>query len=151
MIGWLGNAYLWVLAIHVIFVMFLMAALFMMPRFLVYHLEAVPGSDETARWVEREERLRRIIMNPSLIIVWILGLMLAANSGLFDGADGIGWLHAKLTLVIALSAYHGWLIGVMKKVQCGERPLSGTALRWLNELPGLLAIPIVILVFVKPF
>jgi protoporphyrinogen IX oxidase len=151
MAGWLGNAYLWIVSAHVIFVIFLMAALFMLPRFLVYHLEAVEGSDEAARWVDREQRLVRIILNPSLLIVWVLGIMLAVNSGLFDGAAGLGWLHAKLTLVVALSAYHGWLIGVTKKVQRGLRPLSGTAMRWLNELPGLLAIPIVILVFVKPF
>lgn len=151
MTGWLGGAYLWVMATHVIFVIFLMAALFMMPRYFVYHLEAEPGSPEVARWIDRENKLRRIILNPSIIIVWILGLMLAANSGLFDGTDGLGWLHAKLVLVIGLSAYHGWLIGLGKKLARGERPITSRRLRMLNEVPGLVAIPVVILAFVKPF
>ena len=81
MIGWLGGAYLWVMSLHVIFVIFLMASLFMMPRYFVYHQESDPGSPEEARWVTRENALRRIIMNPSITLVWIFGLMLAANGG----------------------------------------------------------------------
>lgn len=147
MIGFLGAAYLWVVAAHVIFVIFLMASLFMMPRYFVYHQESAPGSEEEARWVDREDKLRRIIMNPSLAIVWLLGLMLAAHGGTW----GQGWFIAKLALVTFLSAYHGWLVGYGKALQRNERRLSGRALRMLNEIPGLVAIPVVILVFVKPF
>ena len=81
MIGWLGDAYLWVKAAHVIFVIFWMAGLFMLPRYLVYHQEAAPGSPEAALWTTREHKLRRIILTPSMIAVWVLGLMLAANLG----------------------------------------------------------------------
>jgi protoporphyrinogen IX oxidase len=151
MTGWLGAAYLWVVAFHVIFVIFWMAALFMLPRFLVYQCEAAPGSAEFTAWTERINRLRRIIMTPAMIVVWILGVLLSLNVGLLDGGAGLGWLHSKLLLVLAMSAYHGWLIGAARKIAAGERPLSGRALRLINEVPGLLAIPIVILVFVKPF
>jgi hypothetical protein len=81
MIGFLGNAYLWVKAAHIIFAIFLMAGMFMMPRFFVYHQECEPGSDEDRKWIEREDKLRRIIVNPSILILWILGLMLMMNIG----------------------------------------------------------------------
>ena len=100
-----------------------------------------------ARWLDREDRLRRIILNPSLILVWLFGLMLAVHGGFWMQ----GWFHAKLALVLALSGYHGWVIGYFRKLRRGLRPLSGRALRLLNEVPGVIAIAVVILVFVKPF
>ena len=145
--GFLGVTMLWVKAAHVIFVIFLMAGLFMMPRFFVYHHQVPPGSDEDRQWIEREDRLRRIILNPSLIIVWVLGLMLAFNGGYWSQ----GWFHAKLLLVLGLSGYHGWTIGYAKKLAKGERPLSEKRLRMLNEVPGVAAAVIVILAVVRPF
>ncbi|MGN6595045.1 CopD family protein [Sphingopyxis terrae] len=145
--GFLGVAMLWVKAAHVIFVIFLMAGLFMMPRFFVYHHQCAVGSDEDRKWIEREDRLRKIILNPSLVIVWILGLMLAFNGGYWSQ----GWFHAKLLLVLLLSGYHGWTIGYFKKLKRGERPLSEKRLRMLNEVPGVAAAIIVILAVVRPF
>jgi protoporphyrinogen IX oxidase len=139
--------YLWIKAAHVIFVIFWMAGLFMLPRFLVYHQEAAPDSPENALWIERERRLIRIILNPAMIIVWILGLVLAVKSGAFVQA----WFSLKLLLVVALSGYHGWMSAYAKKLARGERSLSGKALRLANEIPGLAAAVIVILVIVKPF
>lgn len=146
-IGFLGAAYPWVLAGHVIFVIFLMASLFMMPRFFVYHHQTVIGSDEDKAWIDREDRLRRIIMNPSLIIVWIFGLMLAFNIGAWSE----GWFHAKLLLVIILSGFHGWMVGYSRKLARGERPWPEKRLRMINEVPALLVTLVVILVIVKPF
>lgn len=146
-IGFLGGAYLWVKAAHMIFVIFLMAALFMLPRFFIYHHPVASGSAEDSLWIEREDRLRRIILNPSIVLVWVLGLALAAHLGLWRE----GWFHAKLALTIALSAYHGWLIGLFKKFRRGERPITERALRLWNEVPGIAAIVIVILVIVRPF
>lgn len=75
----LAGAYLWIVAAHVIFVIFWMAGLFMLPRYLVYHQEALAAgrSDEAALWVEREGKIRSIILTPAMIVVWILGLTLA--------------------------------------------------------------------------
>lgn len=145
--GFLGVTMLWVKAAHVIFVIFLMAGLFMMPRFFVYHHQCAVGSDEDRKWIEREDRLRKIIINPSLVLVWILGLMLAFNGGYWSQ----GWFHAKLLLVLLLSGYHGWTIGYFKKLKRGERPLSEKRLRMLNEVPGVAAAIIVILAVVRPF
>ena len=70
-------AYPWVKAAHVIFVIFWIAGLFMLPRFYVYHQETTPGSAEDRAWIEREDRVRTIILTPAMILVWLLGLMLA--------------------------------------------------------------------------
>lgn len=137
---------LWIKAGHIIFVIFLMAGLFMMPRFFVYHQQCAVGSDEDKKWIEREDRLRRIILNPSLVIVWVFGLMLAFNGNYW----GQGWFIAKFLLVIALSGYHGWTIGYFKKLQKGERPLTEKQLRLLNEVPGAAAAIIVILAVIRP-
>jgi putative membrane protein len=147
MIGLLGSAYLWVKAGHIIFVIFWMAGLFMMPRFFVYHQEAAPGSEEERRWVDREDRLLRIILKPSIVVVWLFGLLLALDTGAFTQ----GWFHLKLAVVLGLSGYHGWMVGYARKLKAGQRSLSGKALRILNEVPGMAAAIIVIMAIVKPF
>lgn len=139
--------YLWLKAGHIIFVIFWMAGLFMLPRFFVYHQEAETGSAEAARWVDREQKLLKIILLPSIILVWLLGLALAGSIGAFSQ----GWFHAKLLLVLLLSGYHGYLSAYARKLAQGERPLTGKKLRLLNEVPGVAVALIVILVIVKPF
>ena len=146
-IGFLGPAYLWVKAAHVTFVIFWLAGLFLLPRFYVYHHETPTGSPEDRAWIEREARVRSIILTPAIIIVWVLGLMLAFNIGAWNQ----GWFHAKLAFVILLSAYQGWLSAYGKKLARGERPLSNKAVRMLNEVPGVAAAIIVVLVIVRPF
>jgi protoporphyrinogen IX oxidase len=145
--GWLGNAYLWIKAAHIIFVIFWMAGLFMLPRFFVYHQESPEGSDEEKRWIEREKRLLKIILNPAMIIVWVFGLALAVDVGAFNQ----GWFHIKLLVVLALSAYHGWMSAYAKKLARGERTMEGRMLRLLNEVPGAAAAIIVVMAIVKPF
>ena len=145
--GFLGLAYPWVLAAHITFVIIWMAGLFLLPRFYVYHQETAVGSPEDRAWIEREARVRSIILNPAMIVVWILGLMLAVNIDAFHQ----GWFHAKLLLVILLSGYQGWLGSYGKKLANGQRPLSGRAVRMINEIPGVAAAIIVVLVVVKPF
>ena len=139
--GWLGLAYPWVKAAHVTFVIFWMAGLFLLPRFYVYHQEAAVGSPEDRAWIERESRVRSIILNPAMVVTWVLGLMLAFNVDAFHQA----WFHAKLLLVIALSGYQGWLGSYGKKLANGQRPLSGKAVRMINEIPGIAAALIVVL------
>ena len=153
MSGFLGAAYDWVKAAHLIFVIFWMAGLFMLPRYLVYHQEALAAgkADEAAAWVEREAKIRSIILTPSMIVVWVLGLALAVNLGLLDGAGGLGWLHAKLLLVVLLTGYHGWTVGYAKKLAAGKPTLTGRHLRMINEIPALAVTAIVVLVIIKPF
>jgi putative membrane protein len=145
--GWLGLAYPWVKAAHVTFVIFWMAGLFLLPRFYVYHHETAAGSPEDRAWIEREARVRSIILTPALLVVWILGLMLAFHLDLW----GQGWFSAKLALVVLLTGYQGWLGAYGKKLANGERPLSNRAVRMINEIPGVAAAIIVVLVIVRPF
>jgi len=151
MTGFLGMAYLWVKAAHIIFVIFWMAGMFILPRYLVHHQEALGDAAESAKWVERETKLRRVILSPAMAIVWLLGIALALNAGLIDGTAGLGWLHAKLLLVVLLSGYHGWAVGYAKKLAAGAPTLAGRQLRMLNEVPALAVTLIVILAVVKPF
>ena len=139
--------YLWLKAGHIIFVIFWMAGLFMLPRYFVYHQEAESGSPENAVWIEREAKLRNIILTPSLVIVWILGLALAFSTDAWSQ----GWFHAKLVFVILLSGYHGWLVSYSRKLARGEHPIPGKRLRLLNEVPGVAAALIVVLAVIKPF
>ncbi|MBH1997955.1 MAG: CopD family protein [Sphingomonadaceae bacterium] len=144
---WLGAAYPWVKAAHVIFVIFLMAGLFMVPRFFIYHQECAPGSDEDRKWIDRERRLIKIILNPSLVLVWVFGLMLMVQIGAWH----FGWFHLKLLFVLGLSGYHGWTVSYAKKLAKGQRPMTDRKLRLLNEIPGIAAAVIVIAVIVQPF
>jgi putative membrane protein len=119
----------------------------MLPRFYVYHQESAPGSDEEQRWIEREKKLRKIIISPAMILVWIFGLLLAHVIGAWSQP----WFLAKFAIVVALSGYHGWMVDYGKKLEWGIRPVSGRALRIMNEVPGLAVVLIVVLVIVRPF
>lgn len=139
--------YEWIKAAHVIFVIFWIAGLFMLPRYYVYHQEAPAGSAEEKKWIERERKLRHIIITPAMLMVWALGLLLAYTLEAWAQT----WFQLKFALVVALSAYHGWMIGYGRKLERGERPVSGRTLRLMNEVPGAATALIVILVIVKPF
>ncbi|RVQ67706.1 CopD family protein [Croceicoccus ponticola] len=143
----LALLYPWLKVGHLVFVIFWMAGLFMLPRFFVYHQEALAGSEEATRWVERESRLRKIILNPAIVMVWVFGLALAFTAD----AWGQGWFHLKLLFVLSLSGYHGWMSVYAKRLARGEPTLTGKQLRLLNEVPGIAAILIVTTVVIGRF
>jgi putative membrane protein len=139
--------YAWIKAGHVIFVIFWIAGLFMLPRFYIYHQESAPGSAEEKKWIERERKLRTIIITPAMIMVWLFGLSLMWTIQAWT----MGWFQLKFLIVLLLSGYHGWMVGYGRKLARGERPVGGKALRMMNEVPGIAVILIVVLVIVKPF
>ena len=145
--GYLGHAYPWLKAGHITFVIYWMAGLLLLPRFYVYHHETTAGSAEDRAWIERERRVRSIILTPAMVVVWVLGLMLAFHIGAF----GQGWFTAKLALVVALTGYQGWLGAYGRKLADGQRPIDQRTLRIMNEIPGIAAAIIVVLVIVRPF
>ena len=147
LVGFLGAAYPWVRAAHVTFVIFWMAGLFLLPRFYIYHHATTPGSAEDRAWIEREDRARTIILMPAMLVVWALGLLLAVHLDAFQQ----GWFIAKFVLVVALSGYQGWISAYGKKLAQGMRPLENRTLRIMNEIPGIAAALIVVLVIVRPF
>ena len=147
MVGWMGAAAIWAKAAHVIFVIFWIAGLFIVPRYFIHHHETTPGSAEDRAWIEREDRAYTIILGPAMIVTWLLGLGLALNGGYLTQ----GWFHAKLLLVVLLTGYMGWIGAFRRKLAAGKRPYEGKTLRLLNEVPGLFTILIVILAVVRPF
>jgi len=143
----LSLTYAWIKAGHIIFVIFWISGLFMLPRYYIYHQESPPGSAEEKKWIEREKKLRSIIITPAMVLVWLFGLMMMWTIQAWT----MPWFQAKLLLVLGLSGYHGWMVGYGRKLARGERPVGGRALRLMNEIPGLAVILIVVLVIVKPF
>ncbi len=139
--------YPWLKAFHIIAVIAWMAGLLYLPRLFVYHCEVAPGSTEDERFKTMERKLMRVIINPSMIMVWILGLTLAHTLGVWAE----GWFHAKLLLVIALSGLHGMLSRWRRDFEAGKNTKSQRFFRIVNEVPALLMAAIVILVVVKPF
>ncbi|MEQ3651533.1 CopD family protein [Hyphomonas sp.] len=140
--------YLWVKAAHVVFVIALMAGLLVYPRYKIHQLSSRPGEPLFETMKDASNRLRKVILNPSLILVWIFGLtMLWLNPSLLS----MPWMHVKLLLVLILSGLHGYFIGIGKKIDRGGDGITAKRLRMLNEVPFLLLIGIVIMVIVRPF
>lgn len=140
--------YLWVKALHIIFVVAWMATMLVYPRYKIHQMTSQPGEDLFETMKDASLRLRRIIMMPSMILVWALGLtMLYLNNALLSQ----GWFHAKFALVLALSAFHGWMIGVGRSIDQGAPKVSERTLRIANEAPFIMLIGIVIFVVVRPF
>jgi len=145
----LNAMYLWIKALHILAVIAWMAGMLYLPRLYVYHCEIAPGSVESARFKTMERRLLRGIVNPAMIAVWVLGLTLALTPA--SGAWGQGWLMAKLTLVIVMSAVHGLFSKWRKDFERDQNRHSQRFYRIWNEVPAGLAIFIVGLAVIKPF
>lgn len=139
--------YFWLKAGHIIFVIFWMAGLFLLPRLFVYHQEDGLTGEIHEKWLSRERKTLKIILGPALLVVWVLGLALLATGAVPMG----GWFVAKLVLVLILTGYHVYLAIYANKLAAGRTPLTGKQLRLINEIPGIAMALIVILVVVKPF
>lgn len=142
-----ADAYLWIKALHIIAVISWMAGLLYLPRLFIYHTDAPVGSVQSETFKVMEQRLIRLIMNPAMMITWVLGLYLAWSVYGFSG----GWLHAKIALVIALTVTHVYFSRSAKAFGRGENRRPARHWRLMNEVPTVLMIVIVILVVVKPF
>lgn len=140
--------YLSVKAAHIIFVIALMAGLLIYPRYKIHQLSSAPGEPLFDTMQDASARLKRIILTPSLIIVWLLGLtMMWLNPGLLSQ----GWMHAKLLLVILLSGLYGYFSVLGRRVDNVTGTVQAKRLRMLNEVPFILMIAVVILAILKPF
>lgn len=139
--------YEWIKAFHVVAVISWMAGMLYLPRLMVYHAEAQTGSIQSETFKIMERRLLKGIINPAMILTWVLGLYLAWHAFGFKG----GWLHAKLLLVILLSGIHGVLVKHVRAFAEDRNEKSPRYFRIINEVPAVLMLGIVILVIVKPF
>jgi len=135
-------------AFHIIAVMSWIAGLLYLPRLLVYHAESAKGSPQSETFKIMERRLLRYITTPAMLVSWALGLYLAFS--VIDWSAG-GWFHAKLVLVLLLSAYHGALAKWTRDFAEDRNTRSPRFYRIANEIPTLLMVGIVILAVVRPF
>lgn len=139
--------YLWLKAFHVVAVIAWMAGMLYLPRLFVYHCEAPKGSIQSETFKIMERRLLKAIINPAMIVTWLLGAVLVWQGGWMTS----GWLHAKVALVIVLSGVHGMLARKVKEFAEDRNTRPVRYYRILNEVPTVLMVAIVILVIVKPF
>ena len=125
-----------------------MAGLLYLPRIFVYHSENKDneGKDETFKIMER--RLFIIIMNPSMVLSWIFGVLLIHSLG--SESLSFFWLQLKLILVIILFLYHFFLFYFFKKFQENLNEFSPKFYRFINEIPTILLIIIIFTVVFKP-
>lgn len=141
--------YPWLKAFHLIAVIFWMAGLLYLPRLFVYHSVAKAGGELEAKMEEAEAKLLRIIMNPAMIVAFILGLVLIGYNA---AAGGVAlWLWIKVVLAFSLIFYHGFLAKTRKGFLNGGRPKSEKFFRRINEIPALVTVVIVVLAIVQPF
>jgi putative membrane protein len=135
-------------ALHIISVISWMAGMLYLPRLYVYHADADKGSElsETLKIMER--KLLRIIMNPAMILTFVFGgLMIWENPELFKQ----GWMHAKISLVVLMTGFHGLLARWRKQFVKDQNTRNARFYRLVNEVPTVLMIIVVILVVMKPF
>ena len=143
------DLYLWLKALHLIAIISWMAGLLYLPRLYVYHCAQEPGSPASETFKVMERRLLRYIMNPAMIAAFVLGFWLIWEMG--SGAMHLGWLHAKLALVLLLAAMHGMMAKWRRDFELDRNGHSARFFRLMNEVPTVLMIGIVILAVVKPF
>ena len=146
---WLADAYAWVLALHIVAVITWMAGMLYLPRLYVYHSGRKPGGEADEMLKVMERRLLRLIVNPSMLLVFFTGGLLLLTPGVVDWDSG--WIYAKLALVLALFAMHGAFAAWRRGFAEGRNRRSARFYRAANEIPTLLMIAIVVLVVVKPF
>jgi putative membrane protein len=139
--------YDWLKALHVIAIIAWMAGMLYLPRLFVYHAEAPKGSIQSETFKIMERRLLKAIINPAMIVTWVLGLVLVWQGAWWTA----GWLHGKLLLVVTLSGLHGIYARRLKEFAADRNTRPARYYRILNEVPTVLMIGIVILVIVKPF
>src|SRR5262245_59462102 len=139
--------YVWLKAFHVIAIIAWMAGMLYLPRLFVYHCEAEPHSRQSETFKVMERRLLNVITTPAMAATWVLGLWLAWTSGSYVA----GWLQAKVVLVLALSALHGFFVRCVRDFALDQNRHSQRFYRIINEVPTALLVGIIILAVVKPF
>ncbi|MEI8361726.1 MAG: CopD family protein [Betaproteobacteria bacterium] len=135
---------LWIKSFHIIFVTSWFAGLFYLPRLFVNHA-MVSDSATSDRLKLMEQKLFRFMLPLALLAIGF-GVWLWLGYGVSGH-----WMHAKLTLVSILVAYHFYCGKLINDFKRDENKRSHIWFRWFNELPVIVLCFIVILVEVQPF
>jgi protoporphyrinogen IX oxidase len=146
---WLRDAYPWIKSAHIVTMVAWMAGLLYLPRLFVYHAMAPAGSDKSETFKVMERRLQRGIMMPAMLATWGFGLVLAGTPGVVDWR--MGWIWAKIALVVGLTVFHALLSRWRNAFDADRNRHPARFFRMVNELPTVALIAIVLLVVIKPF
>lgn len=139
--------YLWVKALHVIFMVTWFAGLFYLPRLYVYH--AMNEDERTSSTLKVMERKLFIIMTIGAVLTAFFGLWILFMN--WSAYMQMGWIHAKLLLVAGLIVYHIWCWKIMHTFREDANQRSHVWYRWFNEAPTIGLIFIILLAVLKPF
>lgn len=148
MLDTLALGYLWIKAFHIMAVIAWMAGLFYLPRLFVYDIERSERSVELRDTLRvMQTRLLRVIMNPAMVVAWVLGVLLVLTPGIVDFASL--WVWLKLAGILAMTAFHMWCAATRRRLIEGTNRLTGRQMRGMNEVPTVLMLVIVLSVVVK--
>ena len=139
--------YLWLKALHLISMVAWFAGLFYLPRLFVYHAMTTDqlGKD---RFKIMERKLYKGIMLPASITTTLVGLgMLHINPNWLQ----MGWMKIKLVLIAGLWIYQFWLNQLRHALANEQSQHNHVFFRWVNEIPTLILIAIILLAVLKPF
>ena len=125
-----------------------MAGLLYLPRIFVYHAETIRNLEQSETFKLMEKKLYFYIMNPAMILSWVFVILLIHSQGL-ERLTFL-WMKIKLGLVLVLTAYHFYLLIILKDFQLNENTKSTKLFRIINEVPTILLIFIVFVVIFKP-
>ena len=136
---------LYLKAFHLLAIISWMAGIFYLPRIFVHYVEGLKAGEDVRRL---KVMARKLYGFTTIMAVFALG----SGTGLWLGYGfGGGWLHAKLAMVGLLMAFHLSMRVYTRRLQHDGAMPSSTALRWYNELPLLMLLPILYFVVFKPF
>jgi putative membrane protein len=128
-----------------------MAGLLYLPRIFVYHSDAVKNNksiDLVSTFKIMERRLFIYIMNPAMIVSWIFGILLIHTIGINNLI--YPWLQLKLIFVVLLTIYHLFLLQCLRKFSEDNNSFSPKFYRFINEIPTVLLIGIILVIVFKP-
>jgi putative membrane protein len=142
------NTYDLARGLHMIAVLAFVAGMLMLPRYYAHISDSQPGGELEKKMIDAADKLRKIILTPSVVAVWVLGLWILFS---FDkGKWGDWWLWLKIALAFGLTGLHGFFIAQGRKLAKGERKYPAKFWRMIGEVPFIIAIVIVLLATIEP-
>lgn len=143
--------FLYLKALHIIFVVTWFAGLFYIVRLFIYHAEANKMDQPAKNILQKQykimsKRLWYIITWPSAIIVFITAILLLVNNPTWLT---FSWMHVKLSMVLLLYLYHLKCHQIFKNLQNDIVKMSSQQLRLWNEIATVLLFSIVFIVVLK--
>lgn len=144
--GFLGEGYPWVRALHIVAVITWMVGMAYLPYLYAYHCRAEAGSLQSETFKVMEHRLLRYVTNPAMIAAWVLGLMLAVHLDVW----GEAWFHGKFVLLLAMQFVHAAFARWRRQFAGDGNRHEERFYRWMSHAPSLAMIGIVLLAVVKP-